>query len=73
VHIALAGKDVDGNHNTMAVSWQTTRDTTGSEVHYGTTPGVYDAQATGYSGACMYLRELIYDYIHPFTLSNFRL
>jgi hypothetical protein len=49
VHVALAGRDANGNHNGMAVSWQTQKDTSSSTVLYGTTPGRYTSSATGYS------------------------
>lgn len=41
VHIALAGKDVDGNSNTVSVSWNTRTEQPQSQVLYGTQSGVY--------------------------------
>ncbi len=54
VHIALAGKDENGNHNKMAVSWQTEENTLASEVTYGTKPGTYEYTSSGYSSTCKF-------------------
>ena len=47
VHIALAGRDSDGNANTLTISWQTVKNTITSTVKYGTTSGVYPFATNG--------------------------
>jgi hypothetical protein len=49
IHIALAGKDENGNPNGMAVSWQTLNDTITSIVKYGVDRNNLDSSATGTS------------------------
>lgn len=51
VHIALAGMDQDGNSNSLAISWQTEKNTVTSTVKYGTSSGAYLYTATGSSSA----------------------
>ena len=40
IHIALAGKDADGNANSMAISWHTITQTKTSTVKYGLSSGI---------------------------------
>lgn len=49
VHIALAGRDNDGNSNKIAVSWSTVAQSSTSVVKYGTSKGTYTESASGYS------------------------
>lgn len=51
VHIALAGNDVNGNSNKMAISWNTIDQTTTSIVKYGLTSGNYNMKSSGSSSA----------------------
>lgn len=51
IHIALAGSDIDGNPNSMAISWQTQENTATSQVKYGLVSGKYDQSASGTSSA----------------------
>ena len=47
IHLALAGKTSNGDHNSMTVSWQTEKATATSVVKYGKKSGVYDQTASG--------------------------
>lgn len=51
IHIAFAGKDDQGNPNSMAVSWNTKSSTSTSMVKYGVQPGVYTETASGFGSA----------------------
>lgn len=53
VHIAFAGKYSSGDASTIAVSWNTKKQTTTSTVKYGTQSGVYTNTVTG-NGAVYY-------------------
>jgi hypothetical protein len=47
VHIALAGNDVEGNADRMAISWFTESVTLTTTVKYGTASGTYSSSAKG--------------------------
>eukprot|EP01038_Epipyxis_sp_PR26KG_P011236 gene11236-15077_t len=51
VHIALAGQGQESISNTMAVSWNTIKNTASSVVKYGLTTGQYTESSTGTSRA----------------------
>ncbi len=51
VHIALAGKDTEGNSNTMSISWNTKLKTDTSVVKYGLASNKLDLVSTGSSSS----------------------
>lgn len=51
IHIALAGKDANGNSNSMAISWNTVLQTKSSTVKYGLNSGDYSYVSTGVSSS----------------------
>lgn len=51
IHIALAGRNVDGVSDKMTVSWSTIKDTATSKLFYGTVSGDYSNSALGDSSS----------------------